>query len=812
MPGACAGIRVLDLSGGIAGPLATMVLADYGADVVRVEPSDGDPGWDEPAYLLLQRGKRSIGLDLRSEAVQAEVRRLAVGMDVVVETLVPGKADEAGIGYRALSALNPGLICCSITGFGRTGPFAQVKPYDALVLAKAGVLRDQPGRHEENGRPVFQSAKDPSYFAAMLAVQGILAALRARELTGRGQRVETTMLEALTCRNNHRVPWMLREGEELPPDTGPRRPPLAATPIGGMLQCKDGRWILHSNTEPHFFKAWISVLGLDWIWDDDRLKGAPRQFPDAEARAELNSLIEQRLKEKTAQEWMEIYLTNKDVCAEMVQTTQEALRHRQVVEAGYLVEVDDPRVGRILQVGPLANIPGAPASVRAPAPLPGQHTEEVLKSEVEPVPARRPTGVTMRGPLDGMTILEAAYYYAAPFAGTLLAELGARVIKIEPVTGDRYRTLVAGNQNMVRAMQGKESLAVNLQDERGQEIFHRLAAKADGFLHSFRPGVPESLRIDHDTLRRINPRLVYQYAGSYGSVGPSSRRPAYDGIIGALAGQTAFQSGEGNSPVSEEGVDPISGAGHATAMMLGLLARERSGERQYVESTMTVSALYAMCEDALSYEGKPPRPAVDRLQLGTAATYRLYETAPPDRKPDDPWENAAQRWVFLAAPHDDEFARFCSIIRRDDLARDPRFETVQARQENRAALEALLEPAFKTRTAREWETTLLNAGIGCVRADAMSHHAFLHGDPQAKAIEMMVQAEHPAFGGRYWRHAPLLKFSETPGRAGPFFEAGEHTRAILGELGYSGEEMTGLREANIIAWPAQEPEAVIATA
>ena len=135
---------------------------------------------------------------------------------------------------------------------------------------------------------------------------------------------------------------------------------------------------------------------------------------------------------------------------------------------------------------------------------------------------------TLAGPLDGIAIVEAATHYAAtPAAGAMLAELGARVIKIEPVTGDPYRGQVAtlGRDNLVRSVQGKENLALNLKDAKGQEILHRLVAKADGFIHNFRAGVPERLGIDHDSLRRVNPKLVYQYGASYGSVAPTVVSP-----------------------------------------------------------------------------------------------------------------------------------------------------------------------------------------------------------------------------------------------------------------------------------------------
>ena len=837
MQGACAGLGVLDLTQGMAGPLATMILADFGAEVVRVEPPEGDPLWSDASYLLVQRGKQSVSLDSRTDAGRRELADLAAGVDVIVESIGEEAARHAGIGYEELSAMYPQLVYCSISGFGSSGPYAQVKADDALVMAKAGILRDQPGWFGDGRRPVYRAPRDGSYFAAMLAVQGILAAVMARDLTGKGQRVETNLLQALSCRQNPKVRWLLRAGESLPVETSSQesakedehslahhRDPREINLIGMRVQCKDGRWMVHSHTEPHFFPAWIKVLGFDWIWEDERFKGAPHRFPDEGAKVELVRLVSDRMKEKTSGEWMEAYLQNGNVCGDVIQSTQEALRHRQMIETDNLLRLDDPRVDSLLQVGPLAKIPGAPASVRSPAPTPGQDS-----ATPRPGRARRATVATpgqvraLRGPLDGVTVIECAYYYATPFATALLADLGARVIKIERLQGDPYRLLGGdpygmsdggtdpvlnlGHNNMVRAMQGKESIALNLKDERGREILHRLVAKADVFVHSFRPGVPESLGIDYETMRHVNPDLVYQYGASYGSTGPYSRQPAIDPIIAAFAGTTVHQAGEGNPPLTETGADPVAAAGHATAMALGLFARHRTGRGQYVESSMIVSNIYLNCDDALSYEGKPPRPEVDHVQLGTGPTRRLYETAaPPAGSVREPYENPDSCWVFLSAESDQEFRAFCAVAGSPALAADERFATVAARDRNAAALSALLEEVFRARPAAQWEASLLAAGIGCVTADAMSHFAFLFRDPQALANGTMVETEHPSFGGRYWRHAPMLRFSETPGEARPHCELGEHTRAILQELGYDQSEMTDLRRADVVEWPAAHSE------
>jgi crotonobetainyl-CoA:carnitine CoA-transferase CaiB-like acyl-CoA transferase len=332
-------------------------------------------------------------------------------------------------------------------------------------------------------------------------------------------------------------------------------------------------------------------------------------------------------------------------------------------------------------------------------------------------------------------------------------------------------------------------------------------AKADLFVHSFRPGVPESLGIDYETLRKIKPDLVYQYGASYGSTGPYSKQPAIDPIIAAFAGTTAYQAGEDNPPLTETGADPVAAAGAAAAMVIGLFARHRSGQGQYIEPAMIVSNIYLNCEDALAYPGKTPRPTVDHLQLGTAATHRLYETASADpERPLDPWCNPESRWIFLAAESDDEFARFCQCARRPDLLDDHRFASAEGREKNRTVLEAELEVVFATRTAQDWETSLLEAGVGCAVADAMSHFAFLYEDPQAKANQTMAKTEHPSFGGAYWRHAPMVRFSETPAPVRPHCEMGEHTMAILAELGFDEAEMTALHDDQVVAWPLTQAE------
>jgi crotonobetainyl-CoA:carnitine CoA-transferase CaiB-like acyl-CoA transferase len=803
------GIRVIDLTQGMAGPLTTMILADFGADVIRLEPPGGDPWWDLPAYMLWNRGKKSVAVDWSSAKGREQARGLIAGADIFIESLRPGEAADLGLRYEAMAADNPALIHFSLSAFGQKGPYKGLRAYDGIVNAKTGRMREQVGW--QRGRPTYRAVNDTSYHTAMFTVQGLVAALRVREETGRGQQVSTSLLAGVTAPNND---WRRFEGQALPPDRYPNEiskeaasrgelvpdrhesDPYTATPSQLCVECKDGRWIMHSHLQPELFRAWIEALGLNRIWDDPRFRDAPR-IVNAEDRIALNLLIFERMKQKTSLEWREIYRRHPDCAGEIMQTTQEAIRHEQFVANGHLIELEDPRVGRMTQVGPFAKLHETPAEITGPAPLPGQHTAEVLEAPPRPAPKVAAAGGRPKRPLEGLVMLEVASWLAAPFSGALLADLGLRVIKVEPLSGDPYRAMFT-NENMIRSFQGKENIALNLKSAEGRAIFHRLVERADIVMHNMRPGAPDRVGADYETLRKIKPELVYVYAGSYGSKGPDSARAAFNPTMGAFSGNSVFQSGEGNVPKGDQSPDPIAGSGVATGVMLGLAARLLTGKGQYVETSMMNSNVYCNSDDAFDYAGKPPRRAPGKTQLGLEATYRLYETT--------------SGWVFLAVMFDAEFAGFCRVVGREDLASDPRFATWAGRYEHREVLGEELERLFKTRGAEEWERLLTAADLGCVQADGLGHRRFLYEDPHAQAVGLMVPTRSRAFadlapGGKYWRHAPVVTFAETPCEEGrPYLGLGEHTRPVLRELGYDDATIARLKAAKAIGLPADEDE------
>ena len=253
------GIRVIDLTQGMAGSLVTMILADYGAEVIRLEPPGGDAMWAHPAYLLWQRGKQSVNIDWASEAGRDQARMLVNGADIFIETLPPGEAGRLGLSYEGASAANPALIYLSVSAFGQQGPYRHLKAYDGIINAKSGRMRDQVGW--QRGRPTYRAVNDVSYHTAMFSVQALIAALRVRQMSGKGQRLETSLLTGVTAPNNA---WRRFEGQQLPPDKYPsdastevviggelvadrhESDPYTAIPSQLCAPCKDGRWIMHS--------------------------------------------------------------------------------------------------------------------------------------------------------------------------------------------------------------------------------------------------------------------------------------------------------------------------------------------------------------------------------------------------------------------------------------------------------------------------------------------------------------------------------------------------------------------------------------
>jgi crotonobetainyl-CoA:carnitine CoA-transferase CaiB-like acyl-CoA transferase len=753
-------MRVIQISGSMAGDIAGMVLADNGAEVIKVESPDEDPSRAFPGRLVWGRGKKSVVLDLDSPEGRESLVRIARDADGLIEEFGPGRAEQLGIGYQALSSANPGLVYVAISGYGEKGPLRDYPAHEDIVSAKTGRMSSQVGFREG---PIFTPAPIASYGAGMLAIQGMLAAIYARKTTGRGQRVSTSLLHALVAYDMSGHNQKMRVAD---PGTVKGVMVLAfMTP-----QCKDGRYLQMCSRQPHLFRNWMRTMELERLYDDPVFAKMPDVFLPKEEMDKYADVIQEAMLKKTSDEWLEIH-SREDVGSDPFLTPAEFMALPQMIENGRVATVVDPTVGPTTQIGPLVNMSETPSVIGAPAPALGQDTEAVLagltaKNGSKKAPSTNGRA-SLRYPLEGVTIIDNAFFYAAPFAATLLSEMGARVIKIEPPVGDPTRRNWIGPYT--KSMQGKESIILDLKKPEALEVLYKLVAKADIFLHNFRPGVTHKLKTDFDTLIAINPRLIYLYGSCYGSNGPWSHRPGFHSTPSAVAGSGIYESGRGNPPRDRVYPDPAGALGVATAAMLGLTARDRTGKGQYLETTMINSAGYALSHWGLQYEGKPEDPMPDQGQHGYHALHRLYKTE--------------DGWIFLMCPDPGNWETLAKTLGLSGLTADAHFASPEARRVNDGELARLIGEAMTRRSADEIEAALLADGVPAARADGIDHHTFMVDDPQPRENAMSIEDEQPN-GERFWRAANCTQFSEMTTKVMSPKNIGWATESVLRELGY----------------------------
>jgi crotonobetainyl-CoA:carnitine CoA-transferase CaiB-like acyl-CoA transferase len=356
-----------------------------------------------------------------------------------------------------------------------------------------------------------------------------------------------------------------------------------------------------------------------------------------------------------------------------------------------------------------------------------------------------------------------------------------------------------------KVMQGKDSLCVDIRTPEGARIIHELAAAVDIVLDGFRPGVAERLGVGPGALAAINPQLVYVSASGYGEGGPYSNRPAFAPSIGSAGGIARANLGStvqeipgltpaeirdgsirmlGSTAVVQAQADGFAALGVATSLLIGLLARDRTGEGQRVSSSMLLTNAHAMAEEVVDVETVPPHPGIAGDFRGTGALYRIYD--------------ADDGWVFLAAGTDREWSDLVGALKPHvDLAGDDRFTSRELRHANDDQLVEALSAVFARRGKDEWEAELLAADVACVAVSTERVERFLQGEV-GRASGYVVDVTHPTFD-EHPRLAPLVRFSRSATQAKPGVLAGNATDAVLAELGYDEAAIAGLRERSIVA-------------
>ncbi|HVG20524.1 MAG TPA: CaiB/BaiF CoA-transferase family protein, partial [Blastocatellia bacterium] len=372
MQQALEGIRVLDLSRMLPGPYASMMLGDLGAEVVKVEEVKiGDPTrWSPPmianqsaAFLQVNRNKKSIAIDLKQPEGRDIFLKLASRADCVLEQFRPGVVDRLGIGYAAVSEINPRIVYCSLTGFGQGGPHAARSGHDLNYLALSGVLGLTT---DERGRPVIPGVQVADLAGGMIAAFAMLAALAARERTGRGQYVDVSMFDVMLSMLP--VPAAHQFGGKAI-GVGGKYGLTGAYPFYNVYETGDGKFMTLGALEPKFWANFCRRVGREDL--------IARQFDEGERREGLFEEVRAIFKSRAQSEWVEL-MRDADCCCEPVLPMSEAFEHAQALAREMVREAEHPTAGYIKQLGFAYKLSDTPPRTSRPSPALGEHTEELL--------------------------------------------------------------------------------------------------------------------------------------------------------------------------------------------------------------------------------------------------------------------------------------------------------------------------------------------------------------------------------------------------------------------------------------------------
>jgi crotonobetainyl-CoA:carnitine CoA-transferase CaiB-like acyl-CoA transferase len=773
MAGALTGIRVLELTWGISGPMAGMMLADQGAVVTRIEPPE-DVFAPAPGYRVWNRGKRSAVLDLKAKDDRRTFLDLAAQADVVLDSYRPGVMERLGLGHEALAARNPRIITCSITAYGEGNEHSERPGLEALAAARTGSQWAQRGGIMSTGDlglpdvdipegaeqaarpdgPIFSASPWMSVNGFYHGTLAITAALVVRERTGVGQHIEASMLPRAAF-----VPTSARSSG-----------PMAATWMNlrgaprGLFECKDGRWVHQWPIKP---QSVIDAAEFDSLGDAPAPEYTHRRVDPARIGMEPENIVvlfyylplmQAAFKKFTAEEWR-VWGERVKEGVQVVRTPEEAFSDELLLAEGSVVEVSDPDVGRIRHIGVITELGRTPGAVQGPAPRRGQNTAEVMKEAAESPDshAESPTITEARseGPLAGVRVLDIGLALAGPYGTSLLADLGADVVKVmAPWDGPWMDTGIGQMAN-----RGKRGVLLNLGKPSGLEAFYKLVETADVVAHNMRDGVAERLGVGYETLRAIKPDLIYCASRGFDRDRSARGLPGTDQSGSALAGQEWEDGGcwHGGQPFFGTSMGDL-GNGFLTAIAVNeaLFHRARTGEGQAVGSSILYACLAGTSGTFAYPDGSgPERPKLDALQLGFEALYRLYETA--------------EGWICLAAITPEHWERLCRVIGREDLQGDDRFSDSVARHANDDELGKILEEVFLGRAAADWFAALDEAGV-----------------PVEQSRPGMMAAAPGT---------PFVQFSVTPARPpGEAPELGEHTDEVLAELRLDQATVAAIKE------------------
>ena len=817
MSSALDGIRVIDLTRGVGGPYAGRLLAEFGADVIKVEPPGGDqtrrfgpfPN-DVPhpersgLFLHLNRNKRSVVLDPVTDG--ESIRALVADAHIVLEDYAPGVAADAGWGYEVLAAMNPALVLTSITAFGQTGPYRDYKGSEITLQAIGGPLITNGHADRE---PLKLGGHYAEYHGGLAAALASLMALRRAETTGVGDWIDISLFECQAgCRDRRVIQLTIAAY------TGRAGGRLASTKrnfASGVRECMDG---------------YVNILGLGarmprFLTMIGLTEEAKTVDPFALSPEQKESF------EATYREWLAV--TPKQKAVEIAQdhallagafnTVADVASDPHYASRGVWDVLDHPEAGTLRYPGRPFVMSGAQRVAPAAAPLLDQHGAEIragLGAAARPS-QERSLPATLELPLAGVRVAEITVVWAGPHVTQLLGEWGADIVRVEPCNkvqpvtrgmeqvpnAERVRQLAASgapvgfpdnevgedpwnrNASFNSHARNKRSMACDIMTDEGREAVLRLVKECDVLVENNVPETIDKAGLDFEILSAINPRLIMLRMPAFALEGKYRNFRAFGLHVEAMIGHTLLRGYQGEGPelLSESlASDGISGVQGALAIMMALRHRESTGKGQLIELPLTEGFLPVLGEYIMDYTMNGRDTPAQGNSHRTHAPHNLYPCA------------GEEQWIAIDVEGDDDFVSLSDVL---GLSRDERFATNAARLANVAALDEAIGAATGGRGRDE----LLHAlqGVGVCAAPALNAVDAL--DDAHLGERGFFEALPTGVEGVVKRYPGIMfRMQRTPNRlrSGPVL-LGDHNHEIYCDLlGYSEQELAALEAKGIV--------------
>ncbi len=801
-------IRVLDFGQYLAGPLVGMMLADLGAEVIRIDPPGG-PSWKDPAFDMLSRGKRALTLDLKSDADLQTALELVTRSDVMIENFRPGVMTRLGLGPDALKVANPNIVSLSMPGFASTDPdLRNIAAWEAVIAARTGQFTDMGLNRRLMGiNPSFTPLGLASAYGAAFGAMSILFALNARDRLG-GDHIEVPLASALfegLAYNSELVedyPDRYKSPRELelerrarlglPNDLDYGQLSEFLDPFYRTYTCADGRgfYIVSCSIATHPRRV-LEVLGLGDLlaelpdfdvyvdqvdWPDE---WALRSYPvGPRDRARLSDAMKTVFLTRSSHEWEALFGAAK-APATAQRSTREWLADPHALASGLVLEVDDPRHGIMRQMGNVAWLADDSGALQKRAgPEVDEFRNELQSLIAEPARAA-PEGQGTGGWLDGLRVLDLTNVIAGPTIGSTLARFGAKVTLVQPVAPsvDPWNAIVFGLQ----AQRGKQSILLNLRDPLGQDTLWRMVAEADVITMNGTDAQREALGLSASRLAEINPKLILVQLDAFGGPkrGPKADHLGYDDLAQAATGVMMRFGGGPDTPEEHAHFGTIDVlTGYCACVALGA-AMERlriTGRGGIARATLAAAGEMIQAQFMYDYPGRAPfDEPTGRNVRGWGPYYHCYA--------------AADGWMFFAAPTE----------RQSALARVPELKDLVEVDEDG------LTEAFAARFAKQpiayWAESFAGTSVGVVplgslmgtREEGLQLESSGGIDIKGATYRAVRHDTHPM--GRWVDLAapnavrPTRTHIVIPGPAPKY---GSETRAILKRLGYTSEDIDSM--------------------